>query len=100
MLTVEQKAEADRLLLTHTEMAHALKSHTPPEVWARNKQEMQAERDAWEAKLEGMNAAMMTRARYFAPDGRGERPWPKETDEDSSEDGGQPCVKGDRQGRP
>jgi len=87
-LTDEQKAEADQLLLTYTEMSVALKTRIPPETYAQRKQELLAERDAWEARLSGMSNAMLSRAAYFAPYGRGERPWPKETDEDSSKDGG------------
>lgn len=82
ILTDEQKAEAERLLLTYTEMSVALKTRIPPETYARHKQELLADRDAWDAKLSGMSDAMLERAAYFAPYGRGESPWPKETNED------------------
>ena len=88
ILSDEQKQQADRLLLTYTEMSVALKTRIAPEVYAQRKQELLADRDAWEAKLSGMSDAMLERAAYFAPYGRGERPWPKETDEASSEEGG------------
>ena len=81
ILTDEQKAEAERLLLTYTEMSVALKTRILPETYAQRKQELLADRDAWDAKLSGMSDAMLERAAYFAPYGRGERPWPEETDE-------------------
>lgn len=87
ILTDEQKAQADLLLLTYTEMSVALKTRISPETYAQRKQEMQAERDAWEAKLEGTNAAMMTRASYFAPYTRGDGAG-LASDDSSSEDGG------------
>lgn len=69
ILTDKQKAEADRLLLTYTDMGVALRTHIVPEVHARRKQELLAERDAWEAKIEDMKPRF---ARSRRPLGR---PW-------------------------
>lgn len=76
-LTDEQMRQADLLLLTYTEMSVALRTNIAPETYARHKQEMQAERDAWDAQLEGAGDAMLKRARSW-PRGRGRRPWPEE----------------------
>jgi len=84
LLTDEQKQEADRLLLTYTEYVVALKTRIPPETYAKHKQEMQAERDEWEAKLRDLSDFAMRRAPYFAPYCRGQRP-----PEEPAEDGGQ-----------
>jgi hypothetical protein len=51
MLTDEQRAQADTLGLTYTEMAVALKTRIPPETYAERKRELLAERDEWEAKV-------------------------------------------------
>ncbi len=51
MLTDEQKAQADKLGLTYTEMSVALKTRIPPETYAERKRELLAERDEWEAKM-------------------------------------------------
>jgi hypothetical protein len=63
-LTEEQKQEADRLLLTYTEYTVALKTHIQPETYAKHKREMQADRDAWDAKMETMGAALTDHLRY------------------------------------
>jgi hypothetical protein len=88
MLTDAQKQQAKELGLTQEEARFSLATGISLVRYATVKAETQAERDAWDAKLEGMNTAMLERARYFAPYGRGERPWPEETDESPSEDGG------------
>jgi len=53
-LTDEQKTTAKALGLTYTEMTVALATHIAPETYALHKQEMQASRDAWDAKLGGL----------------------------------------------
>ena len=63
-LTDDQKAQADRLLLTYPEMSSSLAARINPETYARHSQEMQAERDAWDAKLEAVGAALTDRLRY------------------------------------
>ncbi len=85
ILTDEQKEQAKALGLTFTELTVALRTHVAPETYARHKAELQAERDAWDAKLEGMNAAMMERAAHFAPYTRGQR---SDLEEAAPEDGG------------
>jgi len=49
----------------------ALKTRIAPETCAARKREMQAERDAWDAKVEAMGAAMTGHLRYAVrrPDG-------------------------------
>jgi len=88
LLSDEQKAQADVLRLTYTEMSVALKTHIDPEVYARHKADMQAERDEWERKLTDMDAAMHERAKFFAPHGRGQRPpgmeAPTDTDKETT----------------
>lgn len=54
-------AEADRLRLTYTEMTVALRTHVEPERYALRKREYEAERDAWDAKMEAMGAALTDR---------------------------------------
>lgn len=51
ILSNEQKAAADKLGLTYTEMTVALKTRIPPETYAERKRELLAEREAWEAKM-------------------------------------------------
>lgn len=63
ILTDEQKAEADRLLLTYTEMSVALKTRIPPETYAQSKQEILAQRDEWEAKMRAIEQELGNRAR-------------------------------------
>jgi hypothetical protein len=81
-LTDEQRQEADRLLLTYTEMSVALATHIAPEVYAQHKAEMQAERDAWDAKMAAMGEAMLESAATCP-----RRPWQKPRPKDT-EDGG------------
>lgn len=56
--TDEQRQQARDLGLTFTEMDVALKTHIAPETYAAHKREMQAERDAWDAKVEAVGATM------------------------------------------
>ena len=59
-----------------------------PRAYAHRKQELPADRDAWEAKLSGMSDAMLEHAAYIAPHVHGaDRPG-LETDDTSCEDGG------------
>jgi len=53
-LTDTEKATADRLGLTYTEMGVALDTHVDPEVYARHKAEIRAKREEWEAKVRGV----------------------------------------------
>lgn len=76
MLTEKQKQEADRLRLTYTEMTVALKTGIAPERYAARKAEMQAERDAWDAKVAEVGAAMLEHTARL----RGPRP-PEAPDE-------------------
>lgn len=78
ILTDEQKAQADSLLLTYTEMVAALKMRLEPETYARHKQEMQAQRDAWDAKMTALGDYAVQHARDW-PRGRGQ-PLPPEDD--------------------
>lgn len=83
ILTDPQKAQADALKLTYTEMTVALKMHMEPEVYAKRKAEIQAERDAWDAKMTALAASAAESARH-APRGRGQRPWPEESNTDTN----------------
>lgn len=85
LLTDAEKAEAKRLGLTQREASVSLAWRIPLTRYAELKQEIASERAAWEQRLTGMSDAMLERARYM-PEGRGERPWPKESPPD--EDGG------------
>jgi hypothetical protein len=85
ILTDDQKTQADRLLLTYTEMSVALRTRIAPDVYAKHKQELLAERDAWEAKLSGMSDAMLERATHFRPNCSGER---TDSSESAPEGGG------------
>lgn len=87
ILTDDQKQQAKDLGLTVTEARFAIATRIPLDRYAFHKRELQAGRDAWEAKLEGTNAAMMTRASYFAPYTRGDGAG-LASDDSSSEDGG------------
>ena len=78
MLTDDEKAQADTLKLTYTEMTVALRTRIAPETYAKHKAEMQAERDAWDARVAGVGEAMLGRAANW-PKGRGARPFPEET---------------------
>jgi len=51
MLTEDQKAQAEALGLTFTEMHVALSTRIAPETYAERKRELLAERDAWEARM-------------------------------------------------
>jgi len=57
ILSDEDKAQADALLLTYTEMSIALKTHIAPEVYAKRKAEQQAGRAEWIAKAEAAAGA-------------------------------------------
>lgn len=83
-LTDEQKRQAEQLGLTQREMGVALAWRIAPERYAEVKQEIAAERAAWEAKMTGVSDAMLARASYM-PKGCGERP---ATDELSGGEGG------------
>jgi hypothetical protein len=61
ILTDEQKAEADRLKLTYTEMWMALRSHTDPEVWAAHKDALLREHDEWERKMAALDGESPTK---------------------------------------
>ncbi|HEX7613009.1 MAG TPA: hypothetical protein VF371_09555, partial [Candidatus Limnocylindrales bacterium] len=56
-------AEADRLRLTYTEMTVALRTRIAPETYAKHKAELQAERDAWDAKMRAIEQELGNRAR-------------------------------------
>lgn len=56
ILTDEQREQAKALGLTYTEMTVALKTRIPPETYAERKRELLAERDAWEAKMQQVDA--------------------------------------------
>jgi hypothetical protein len=51
ILTAEQKAQAEELGLTYTEMHLALKCRVAPAVYAAGKRKRQVERAEWEARL-------------------------------------------------
>jgi len=87
-LTDAQKEEAKRLGLTQEEARFSLATRIPVTRYAEIKAQIAEEGAARQAQEVAGNEFMMERARYFAPYGRGERPWPKGTDENSSEDGG------------
>jgi hypothetical protein len=66
ILTDANKAQAKALGLTFTEMHVALTTHVAPETYAKHKAEMQAERDAWDAKMDefaGVAAERLEHAR-------------------------------------
>jgi hypothetical protein len=84
MLTDEQRAHAELLLLTEREYEIALATHINPERYATIKTEIAAEKAATRAREEVLNDALMKRAAWM-PEGRGKRPWPKEP---PPEDGG------------
>ncbi len=65
ILTEEQKAVADRLLLTYTEMSIAVRTHIAPETYAGHKRELLAERDAWETKMATMDRDLLERATHW-----------------------------------
>ena len=46
-------------------MSVALRTRMSPETYARHKQELLAERDAWDAKLSGMSDAMLEQASHY-----------------------------------
>ncbi len=50
-LSDADKATAERLKLTYTEMSVVVATRIDPETYARHKQEIAADRAAWEAKL-------------------------------------------------
>jgi hypothetical protein len=62
MLTDEQRQEADRLLLTYTEYTVALRTHIPPETYAKHKKALQADRAAFDAKVADGLAEYMRRS--------------------------------------
>lgn len=61
MLTEEQKVTATELGLTFTEMSVAFRTGIAPETYAKHKRDMQADRDAWDAKMEEFAAAVTDR---------------------------------------
>ena len=63
ILTDEDKATAERLGLTYTEMTVALRTHVEPERYALRKREYEAERDAWDAKMRAIEQELGNRAR-------------------------------------
>jgi hypothetical protein len=87
-LTDEQKRQAKELGLTQDEARFSLATRIPLTRYAEIKAQIAEEGEARQAQEVAGNEFVVERARHFAPYGRGERPWPKETDEGSSEDGG------------
>jgi len=71
-LTDTEKATADRLGLTYTEMGVALDTHVDPETYARHKAEIRSKREEWEAKLAAVNDGTVDHLQY-EPVGRGAR---------------------------
>ena len=61
ILSDEDKATAETLGLTYTEMTVALRTHVEPERYALRKREYEAERDAWDAKMEEFAGAVTSR---------------------------------------
>jgi hypothetical protein len=82
MLTDEEKVEAVALGLTYTEMNVALRTRIAPETYAARKRELQAERDAWDAKMQQLAEAVTDRLQY-AVRGRGQ-PLPPAEDTDQA----------------
>lgn len=64
ILTDDQKEQAKALGLIFTELSVALRTRIAPETYAKHKQEMQAERDAWDAKMEDFAAAVTESLRH------------------------------------
>lgn len=55
-LTDTEKATADRLGLTYTEMSVAIDTQVDPETYARHKAEIRTNREEWEAKRQALDA--------------------------------------------
>lgn len=53
-LSEEEKALADKLGLTYTEMDLALKTRVEPETYAQHKRQRLAQRAEWEAKMQAL----------------------------------------------
>jgi hypothetical protein len=64
ILTDADKAQAKELGLTHEEMRIAKATRIPPERYAFHKRELQAGRDADQAKMEEFAAAVTDQLQY------------------------------------